>query len=97
MNRAERRRLEKQTKKKLTDEQYEKFSAAANSEFIKSEVTAISSRMVDDFVALLPEVLRKNRISEERTLRILNEIVEAFRVKREEAFGDEDLSQQRGN
>lgn len=97
MNRALRRKMKKKTKGKLTDEQFEKFSSEAQAEYIRSELNSMADRMIDDFVGLLPEVLRSNRISEERTLKILNEFIDVFKEHKKEALKDENLFKQGGN
>jgi ATP-dependent protease Clp ATPase subunit len=97
VNRSARRTMKKKSKSKLTDEQFEKFSSEAQSEYIKMELDAMANRMIDDFVGLLPEVLRANRISEERTVKILNEFVALFKENKKEAFNNEDLFEQGGN
>ncbi|MHC1681362.1 MAG: hypothetical protein AB6733_00115 [Clostridiaceae bacterium] len=91
MNRATSRKMNKKVKQKLTDEQFKKFTAEAQLEYIKEEVDRRTLRVIKDIIALLPEVLRENRISEQRVEKILQEFTSKFKNQYAEVRVDEGL------
>lgn len=94
MNREMRRKLDKQARKKMTTEQYKEFTSDTVVTYANQEVEKMSAKVIADVAEILPIVLRKNRISEDRTSKILSDFSEAFREKYKEVFVDERLSEQ---
>lgn len=76
MNRKQRRNMKKGIKKKFTDEQYEKISQRVVQEAVDLEVARQMRKIITHMTNIIVDVLRENRISEERASRIINEIVD---------------------
>lgn len=76
LNRQQRRKLNKETKTKLTDKQYKDFMQQANEETIKLEVNKKLDRIWTEIEKYLIESMRENRISEERIAKILAGVLE---------------------
>ena len=93
MNRAMKRKMDKGVKRKLTPEQYKDFTSQATIEYVKEETDRLSQKVIGDIIDLLPVVLRKNRISEERVEKILTEFVGEFNSKHAEVMTVEGLSE----
>lgn len=89
MNRAERRKINRQVSKKLTEEQFAEFKSEANKIYVNQELDKMSQKLICDVVEILPEVLRNNRVSEERTSKILTDFSIAYREKYREIFKGE--------
>lgn len=89
MNRARRRQIEKQLKRRLTDEQFLQLK----NEVIQQSIEDRVARIWDVMSGELIRIMRANRISEERVSKICTE----FKCKMLEKFGegseDEGLSQ----
>jgi len=87
MNRAMRRKMEKQLKGKLTDEQFQKIYDRAFHERVEERVSEIWEKMSP----LLVKIMRENRISKERIRKILmeflNEIKKEFGGNKNEDEG----------
>jgi len=92
MNRAMRRKMDKQLRTKLTDEQFQELKSKTISEMIDIEV----KRRLDDtwskMSSVLIEIMRKNRISQERIHKIVSEFSEEI-YKRYGRDNDEGLSE----
>lgn len=76
MNRERRRNMKKELKKKFTDEQYEKISQKVVQEAVDLEVARQMRKIITHMTDTIVDVLRENRISEERTSKIINQIVD---------------------
>lgn len=74
MGRAETRKARKNVKKKLTKEQYEHFQRATNTEFLNSQVKEKADKLSLVMSEVITDVLKNNRISDQRVKKIVNEI-----------------------
>lgn len=79
MNRTMRRKLEKEAKKKLTDEQFKEYLNLANNETIEIEVIRRCDNVWRKMSKAMIEVMRENRISEERTEKMVKAMAERLR------------------
>lgn len=68
--------MKKELKKKFTDEQYEKISQKVVQEAVDLEVARQMRKIITHMTDTIVDVLRENRISEERTSKIINQIVD---------------------
>lgn len=94
MNRAMRRKLDKQARSKMTAEQFKEFTSDTVVTYAQQEVERMSAKVIEDVAEILPMVLRQNRISPERTSKILSDFSFEFRKKYKEVFVSEGLSEQ---
>lgn len=94
MNRAMRRKSDKQSRKKLTPEQFKEFTADTVETFIRQEIDKMSAKVIEDVAEILPRVLRNNRISEQRVSKILTDFSITFKEKYKEVFDNEGLPEQ---
>lgn len=91
MNRATRRKTDKELRSKLTDEQYKNFKDKAIQEYIESEIEKGRNKTTLMLTESLEEVLSKKdyRISEDRKNRILNDFLETLDKKVKQIKGSE--------
>ncbi|WP_297428953.1 hypothetical protein [Clostridium sp.] len=94
-NRAERRKIDKNVRKKLTPQQFKDFTSEITEEYVKQEIDRMSAKLIEDVADILPKVLKQNRVSDQRVDKILSDFSKAFREKYKEVFEDEGLSKQR--
>lgn len=89
MNRTMRRKLEKQAKRKLTDEQFKEYKNMAFNEIMELEVIRRCDNVWRKMSKVMIEVMRENRISEERTEKMVKAMAERLRqIVDEEKGGD---------
>lgn len=88
MNRERRRQIERQLKKKLTDEQFLQL----RNEVIQKSVEDKVSRMWEIMSGELIQIMRRHRISEERVAAICTEFHDIMIHKFGEGKEDEGLS-----
>jgi hypothetical protein len=84
--------MEKQLKKKLTDEQFSQLSNKVIEQSVENKV----SRIWDTMSGELIRIMRKHRISEERVSAICTEFHETMIKKFGEVKGDEGLFKRTG-
>lgn len=91
MNRTMRRKLEKQAKRKLTDEQFKEYKNMAFNEIMELEVIRRCDNVWRKMSKAMIEVMRENRISEERTEKMVKAMAERLRqIVDEEKGGNKD-------
>lgn len=71
---------DKNAKSKLTNKQFEKLNNQAITEIVHKEVNMICKKMGD----VLIDVMRENRISEQRTVRIIDQFYEGVTANTKE-------------
>lgn len=64
--------IDKQLKSRLTPEQFEEIKGKVLEERVKEEV----DRFVGNFVSVYMPAMRENKISEERAMRIIQDVLE---------------------
>jgi glycerol-3-phosphate O-acyltransferase len=74
LGRAETRKARKNVKKKLTKTQYEHFQKATNVEFLNSQIKEKTNKLSLVMSEVITDVLKNNRISDQRVKKIVNEI-----------------------
>lgn len=86
MNRAQKRMMDKQLKKKLTTDQFEDLKSQVIEEKVREEV----DRFIGNFVAVYLPAMRENKISEERANKIIEDVFSRARKRFDNgAKGDE--------
>ncbi|SHF16816.1 hypothetical protein [Caloramator proteoclasticus] len=88
MNRAMRRKMEKQVRSKLTDKQFQEYKNWSVNATIEEEVVRRCDNVWGKMTKALIEVMRENRISEERTQKMLEEMAKRLRKIVNEEKGD---------
>lgn len=71
MNRAQRRAIDKQVKKRLTDEQFKELKDEAFELRVKEEV----DKFIGNFITVFKPAMRENKISDERADKIIMDVV----------------------
>lgn len=87
MNRAQRRAIDKQVKKRLTDEQFKELKDEAFELRVKEEV----DKFIGNFITVFKPAMRENKISDERADKIIMDVVN----KANERFSKGEKGEQR--
>lgn len=94
MNRQQKRKMFKEARSKLTDEQFERYKNMAVNETINFEVERRVSDIWRKMSGELINIMRTNRISEERIKKIVSEFAEEMEKQfKNENEGDGDCEE----